>query len=223
LPNMALTTLLYLEGFEHPVARFRTGSAGQDLLVPVLRVEPGRYFLAVMQDIDGLEGDPRSYLYQNDSDPYFLTVSAVEPTEDDEIEPNDQPASAQRMVVPQTVHGTLGWVGDEDVYCANDPSAAPVRWRVEDEPRPAGTVLEATPLVEGEPAPLVRVHVRSALLPDKARLPADVQGPWTSPPFSAEGGARCLQLRLTVDPWVDRFSGEPARPDSTRYSVTLLQ
>ena len=223
LPNMALTTLLYREGFEHPVARFRTGSAGQDLLVPVLRVEPGRYFLAVMQDIDGREGDPRTYLYQNDSDPYFLTVSLVEAADDDEIEPNDEPQSAQHLHVPQTIHGTIGWLGDTDVFCVADPSDEPIRWRVDDDARPVGTVLEATPLVEGEPAPLVRVHVRSALLPDKARLPADVQGAWTSPPFAPERGPRCLQLRLTQDPWIDRVGSEPPRPDSARYSVTLLR
>lgn len=223
LPNMPLALLLYREGFEAPLARFRTGFPGQDLLVPRLRVDSGRYFAAVMQDLEPWDLGGTKFVYESISDRYRLGVSAGECGETDEVEPNDEPASAQAMDVPQTVRGTLGWLGDADVLCAPDSFTAPVRWRVEDEPRPTGAVLEATPLVGPDAAPLVRVHARGLLPELKARFPADVLGPWTSASFELGQGVRCLRLRLTADPWADKPGVEPPRPDAARYSVTLLR
>jgi hypothetical protein len=223
LPNLAMTTLLYREGFELPLAQFRTGWPGLDLVVPALQVEPGRYFAAVMQDRELPGGAGQGFVHENVSDRYRLTVSLAVPADGVELEPNDEPASGQRLVAESTVRGCLGWLDDVDVFCAQDTEAAAIRWRVEDGARPMGAVLQSTPKVGGDDAPLVRVRPAGVLPSERARSPADATSPWTSPAYPATGAARCLVLRLVVDPAVDRQGPEPPRPDQTEYSVTLLR
>jgi hypothetical protein len=101
--------------------------------------------------------------------------------------------------------------------------AESVRWLVADGAnRAAGTVLEATPMVEGTPGPLVRVHARSGSPYDKPQLDADVPSPWESPEQRVALGARCLKLKLALDPWSERPPGQIPRPDATAYKVRLL-
>jgi hypothetical protein len=223
LPNLPMTTLLYREGFEDPLARFRTGWPGIDLVVPALRVEPGRYFAAVVQDRETFDGSGLRFVYENVSDRYRMTVALVEPAPGEEIEPNDEPASAQRLAAPSPTHGSLGWLDDTDVFCAADTETGAIRWRVDDGARPTGVVLEATPLVGADAAPLVRVRPAAMLPSERARSAADVASPWTSQPFAPGEGARCVQLRLVGDPTVDRTGPEPPRPDQTAYRVTLVR
>ncbi|MBW2524472.1 MAG: serine/threonine protein kinase [Deltaproteobacteria bacterium] len=221
LPNMPICAMLYREGFRQPLARFRTGSPGVDLVVPSLRMTPGHYFVAVLQDLEPYGQGTTAFVHENVSDLYRLTVSLVEPGPEAEIEPNDEPKSAQAMAPGQRVEGTLAWVDDVDVLCADPGDDGTVRWTVETEGRLPGSVLEVTPLVGGETGPLVRVHDPSARPFEQARLPADVNSPWSSPPVPPRDGGRCLRLRLAIDPWTERRPGERPMPDGTPYYVEL--
>ncbi|MBI4705258.1 MAG: protein kinase [Deltaproteobacteria bacterium] len=222
IPNLPLCALLYNARFPHPLAQYCPGDPGQELVVPALRLEPGRYLLAVMQDRDPYGADRIPFVIENVSDRYRVAVELADPRPAQEVEPNDQPASAQPIAPGQRLDGTLPWVGDEDVYCAPDSVPTPLVWRVEDDPRAAGTVLEATALVGQEAAPLVRIHAREAKPFGMLRAEADLNSPWTSPPFETGRGRRCLRLQLTTDPWTDRGTGGRPRADGKRYAVSLV-
>ncbi len=222
LPNVATCSILYRIGFRRPLAQFCMGRPGQDLLVPALLIEPGGYFVAVLQDRDPY-GRPRApYIHENVSDWYRLQVSVVEPQAGAEIEPNDQPASAVRLAPGQSVTGMLAWMGDVDFICAI-PTTPTVQWEVDDGARKTATVLEVTPTVAGVAGPQVRIHAATARPFGRAIMPADVNGPWTSPPVLPSEGDRCLQLKLVSDPWVERRTVALPRPDHTRYVVKLRQ
>ena len=81
------------------------------------------------------------------------------------------------------------------VCVAGDAPGA--RFRVKDVIRPAGTVLEVTPLQDGEESAPIRVHT-SGKGPASA---ADVMAPWLGPALEASD-AHCLRLRLATDPWI---------------------
>src|SRR5690606_9950580 len=124
------------------------------------------------------------YVVENVSDTYRLSVAAVTPERDEEIEPNDVRDAAQIISEQTAIRGRIGWVGDEDVYCLAADAPETIVWEVEDGARPAGTVLEVTPMAGPTPSPLVRVHARGARPQDRPRLEADVNSPWRSPPFA---------------------------------------
>jgi serine/threonine-protein kinase len=222
LPNFALCAILYRSGFKEPLAEFCSGQPGQDLKVPFLRVDPGRYFVAILQDrhARGSAGSPA--VLENVSDDYRVTVSLVSPGPGDELEPNDQLASAQAATLGEALRGTLGWVNDEDVFCVGPGTRGRVAWRVSDEGRKAGTVLEVTPLRGREELPLVRVHDPRFQPIERPRLAADVSSPWRSVPFAADQGAHCVRLRLAVDPWVRAAQGREPQPDDTAYTIEIV-
>jgi hypothetical protein len=217
---MAMCSVLYRVGFSQPLAQYCAGQAGQDLLVGALRLDAGSYFLAVSQDRTRDENGQAPPIHENVSDPYRVTVDLASVSPGDEIEPNDSASAAQPMLVGGQIDGTLAWAGDEDVFCLPASVSSDIRWEVSDQPRPDGTVLEATPTTAGTAQPLVRVHPSGASAFGRPRLPADVTSPWLSPPVAAEEGARCLRLRLTSDPWSDQVRG--ARADGTVYRVRVL-
>ncbi|MCC6521132.1 MAG: serine/threonine protein kinase [Polyangiaceae bacterium] len=229
LPNIPTCLLLYGSSSSDPLAQFCTGKPGQDLAVGAWPAEPGRYFVAVMQDRDPYGSGHRPFVYENVSDSYRLTVDRVEPDAATEIEPNDLPAAALRLAPGAHVDAALGWAGDEDVFCSEPGAERALRWRVEDPSRRPGTTLEATPLASDAPAghnggpaletgPLVRVHGAGAAPMGRPRLEADVTSPWRSPTFGA-AGEHCLRVRLAADPWVD--PREPPLVDPTPYRVIL--
>jgi hypothetical protein len=193
LPNFGTCTLLYKQGFDTPLGQYCVGRPGRDLFVSGLRLDPGRYFLTVLQDLDPYGGPP-PFLHENVSDAYAVTLGPASPEPGEEVEPNDQVASANPVQPGVPVHGTFAWARDVDVFCA-PPGAPTLRWVVRDVPRDAGTVLEATPMagsLEGGP---VRVHVGAGKV-----TTSDVQSPWRSPPLPEGDAPRCLRLRLTTDP-----------------------
>src|SRR5262249_20380951 len=93
LPNFATCTLLYRQGFDTALGQYSVGRPGRDLQISAPRLAPGRYFLAVLQDLDPYGGMP-PFIHENVSDPYILTIAPASPRTDEEIEPNDQFASA---------------------------------------------------------------------------------------------------------------------------------
>ena len=220
LPNMPMCSLLYKVGFQQPLAHYCTGRAGQDLLVPAVRVDPGEYLVTVTQDMTVDDDAPRHVL-ENVSDSYQLEVNVVRPSPTSEVEPNDRRELGKRMAIGGEVVGGLSWVGDEDFFCVDEAHRGSMRWHVVDGKRPVGTVLEVTPMAGEQGEPLVRVHASGAKPFGKPRLEADLNSPWTSRAFDASAGMRCLRLRLTSDPWVDR-SAATSRPDATPYTVRVV-
>ena len=96
------------------------------------------------------------------------------------------------------------------------------RWVLSDEARPAGTVIEVTPLISGTPRPLIRVHGPKTKPFHRMRLEADVTSPHTTSSYPAAHGERCVRLRLTSDPWVVRDEQHRLHPDGTPYHLRLV-
>ncbi len=198
LPNFATCTMLYRSGFQTALGQYCVGRAGRDLVIPALALEPGRYLVAVMQDLDPY-GGAAPFLYENVSDTYRLTLEPASIEGGQEVEPNDQVASANAVAPGSSITGTLAWARDEDVFCA-PKDAGPIRFRARDNIRAAGSALEVTPVRDTPGAP-VRVH------PGSGKVTAtDVQSPWVSEVMQPGDAPRCLRVRLTNDPW----SGSPA-------------
>jgi eukaryotic-like serine/threonine-protein kinase len=218
LRNMPLCAVLYRESLEQPIGQYCTGWPAQDLSIPRLRVDPGRHYIAVTQDLNPQDGStPR--VIENVSDDYQLLVEEIGASAGDEVEPNDGLESAQIIAAGAELAGAVGWVDDEDVVCIEAGHKGALAWEVNDDARKQpGTVLEVTPLVDGRPAPMMRVHPQGARPFGRPRLDADVSSPWTSPSY--EAGQRCLRLRLTSDPWADTVA-QP-HPDGSRYHVRSI-
>jgi serine/threonine-protein kinase len=201
LPNIAMCTMLFRQGLPTALAQYCVGRAGRDLLIPALRLDPGRYILAVMQDLDPYGAPSPPSVHENVSDAYTLSVEPADPDPTREIEPNDQVASANTIALGGAMAAALGWARDEDVFCV--PAGAPgaIRWTVTDVVRDAGAVIEVTPIrgsVEGAP---VRVHVGGK----GTRTDTDAMSPWTAVEREADQTApRCLRVRLALDPWAVR-------------------
>jgi serine/threonine-protein kinase len=219
LPNIAMCSFLFRAGYRDTVARFCVGRAGQDLVVPATRITGGEYYLALVQDMEARSGE--AFVYENVSDNYRLRVETVTPVAGDEVEPNDREQMAQLVTPGVEMVGTLPWRGDEDVYCAPSKLAEKLRWTLSDEPRPAGTVIELTPLASGTPGPLMRVHGPKMKPFGRMRLPADVNAPYTSPPYPTDHGERCVRLRLTSDPWVRQDARFRLHPNGAKYRLKL--
>jgi hypothetical protein len=188
LPNIALCTMLYRPGFADPVGQYCVGRPGRDLVVPALSLPPGRYLLAVVQDMDG-HGGPPPYVHESISDTYTVVAESVPAEPAAEIEPNDHLASATRVEPDQPCAASLGWVRDEDFFCVPEGTPGRLRWSVRAFPRDPGArdpgALEATAIQGGEADAPARVAL------------AD-RGPWQSAPVPDDGRRRCLRVRLAA-------------------------
>jgi serine/threonine-protein kinase len=76
LPNIPMCTMLYKPGFADAIGQYCVGRPGKDLEVPAIPLEPGRYLLAVMQDMDP-HGGPAPYVYESISDSYTVVAERV--------------------------------------------------------------------------------------------------------------------------------------------------
>ena len=198
LPNIPMCTLLYRPGLTSALGQYCVGRPGRDLSIPALRLEAGRYFVAVLQDMDPYGAKDAPYIYENVSDIYSITLEPAERVPGAETEPNDQVASAVSIAPGESVTGVLGWVHDEDVYCVRAATGERARFRVTDTARDVGAVLEVTPLRGTEEGASFRVHLSGK---DRASS-TDVVGPWESEPVQVTPDVpRCLRVRLTLDPW----------------------
>ena len=209
LPNIPMCTMLYRPGLTTALGQYCVGRPGRDLHIPALRLEAGRYFVAVMQDMDPYGSLAPPLVHENISDTYELTLEATERPSGVEAEPNDQVASANFLGARETLTGVLGWARDEDVHCVRAAVGERVTFRVTDSTRDTGTVLEVTPLRGTEEAAAVRIHLSSKGQPTSSRAPSsDVPNPWVSAPMVVDADVpRCVRVRLALDPWVtDRSS-----------------
>ncbi|APR85065.1 serine/threonine protein kinase [Minicystis rosea] len=195
LPNFGICMMLHRQGYGSPLGQYCVGRQGRELSIPALRIDAGRHFFTVLQDLDPYGGPP-VFTHENVSDTYTLTVAAAAPAPGAEVEPNDRVPSANTIVPGTPLKGTLAWTRDEDVFCVPAGTTGVLRFRVHDETRDAGAVLEATPLrgaLEGAP---VRIHTGIG-----KPSATDAQNPWRSEKMADTGDGRCLRLRLTNDPW----------------------
>ncbi|MCA9620893.1 MAG: hypothetical protein KC731_17850, partial [Myxococcales bacterium] len=223
LPNMSMCSVLYRVGFTNPVAQYCTGSAGVDLEVAAVRLDPGSYLLAVSQDLTRGDDGKAPPIYENVSDSYEVRVRMATPSPTDEVEPNDDLGAPQILAAGGEVQGALAWLGDVDVFCVDAAATAPIRWQIEDGQRPRGTVLEAVAVSGDVDQPLIRVHPGGVAPEGRPHLEADVMSPWTSPsyePRDRPNDRRCLRVTLTRDPWAETTTGPV--PSTTSYRVRAL-
>jgi tRNA A-37 threonylcarbamoyl transferase component Bud32 len=219
LPNFPTCTFLYRQGLGTPLAQYCVGRPGKDLALPALKVEPGRYFVAVAQDMDPYGAATPPFVFENVSDAYVVTLEPTVPSPDEEVEPNDQVASANAVTPGASLRGALAFAHDEDVICVSASETRPVRFRVEDVVRAAGSVLEVTPMVNRQEGAPVRVHaVRTG-----APTGTDALSPWTSDPVASEPEqTRCVRLRLVTDPWSTSANARPVPVGGNeRFTVTV--
>jgi serine/threonine protein kinase len=198
LPNIAPCIFAYRVGLDEPFLRFCVGQPARNLTVTELELAPGDYLLAVMQDREQYTDAPPPPVLENVSDAYELSLATADPESDAEIEPNDTRDSAVHLKPGASVRGKLAWMRDADVICA-DQAARPVAFVVEDgAPRPAGAVLEVTPLGGPNDGIAVRVHHLAAKGTVSER---DVKSPWTGPKIAGAATVPCISLTLTRDVW----------------------
>ncbi|MFO0658278.1 MAG: serine/threonine-protein kinase [Polyangiaceae bacterium] len=224
LPNIPLCTWLYRAGQSEPIARYCTGAYARDFVVDALKVEPGRYLVAVMQDVDPYERET-PLVYESISDAYQLDFAstAIDPTA--EIEPNDELASASFVDVGAEFSGMLSFMRDVDVICPSKAAKAShrsLRWVIRDaveRPRDAGSVLEIATLDPMAKSVVVRVHRAGVEGKD---VEGDVHSPWSSPTIQTSDApaSACLQLKLARDPWSSSAVKIP-RAGTERYHVRL--
>ena len=198
LPNIPLCTYVFREGLEDALGMYCPGRAGRDLGIELLKLEPGRYRLAIMQD-GNCYGGSAPPVHENVSDTYMLTFAASTPSDDAEEEPNDTLGSATRIAPGHAATGAFAWTRDEDWVCTTDASHK-FRFVVRDaikRPRDAGQVLEITTRGGARDGVPVRVHRGPGPMKPTA---VDVVSPWTTELFPA-GNEACLRLKLTPDPW----------------------
>jgi len=214
LPGIATCAMLYRPGFADAAGQYCVGRPGKDLVVPTLELEPGRYLLAIVQDLDPYGGAP-PHLQESISDRYTLLAESTAPEPATEIEPNDHVASATLLTVGQPCSATLAWARDEDFFCVPAAVSAPLRWVVHAGFRDSG-LLEATPMYGEEGGAPVRIHVDAR----GKRSDTDAQSPWQSAPIaSAAGPQRCLRMRLAADPWAPSSGGAGPSGGAEPYVV----
>jgi hypothetical protein len=219
LPNMAMCTMIYGDDAELR-ARFCVGRPNQTLSVDALRLEPGTYFFAILQDREKYEAQANPLVVENISDQYEFRIGPAQPSPEREIEPNDSTIGANIVGPSGKISGKLSWAGDVDVICA--PALTPekqYKWLItdgQDKVRDKGTVLEITSMSGPNAGIATRVHNANAVgkISDE-----DALSPFSpTPPFlSASPKTNCVSLRLTTDPWTQSETTAAHAGDETWY------
>jgi hypothetical protein len=75
-PSMALCAMLYAPGFADPIGQYCAGRPGKDVVVPSLGLDPGRYLIVVLQDLDG-HGGPAPLVQESVSDTYTVLIECA--------------------------------------------------------------------------------------------------------------------------------------------------
>ncbi len=216
LPNLAMCTMIYKQGFSTALGQYCVGRPGRALEIPMLRLEPGRYLVTELQDLDPYGGPP-PFIHENVSDSYTLLAAEVDPTPGFETEPNDQVASAEQIMPGGSITAIIAWAHDEDVFCVPARSPGKIRWKVRDGLRDTG-ILQITPIHGADEGAPVRVHRGSS---GKTSL-ADVLNPWISPAIARESETpRCIRVGIEKDPWVGDRAGVVPSGGSERYTVEV--
>ncbi|HTJ81304.1 MAG TPA: serine/threonine-protein kinase [Polyangiaceae bacterium] len=216
LPNIPICAQIFRRGQVTPSGQYCTGRAGSDLTIPALRLEPGPYVFAVIEDMDG-RGATNPLVMENVSDSYVLTVAEANDDPAYEVEPDDEPSSAQTIKLGEKMSGTLGWAGDVDVLCPKVEGTDLYRYVVSDDVREGGGVLSVSLIEQGSEGPAVRVHSQAATKQTATDAPSPFNG------FEFRGAtAACLTLRQVVDTSGGaRPEGMVPRGSKAEWHVTL--
>jgi hypothetical protein len=92
LPTMATCVILYRPGFDDPVGQFCGGRPGRAVVSPVIDLDPERYLLVVLQDLDSYGGE-RPAIQESISDTYTVLAESVTLTLESDGGPDDEAAS----------------------------------------------------------------------------------------------------------------------------------
>jgi serine/threonine-protein kinase len=221
LPNLATCVSLYPPDSQEPFGHYCTGAPDVALDVSALKLTPGSWIVALMQDRETYFESGPAPVYENISDEYRLRLEPSAPAPDRETEPNDGPPLGNTVALGGTLRGALGWSRDVDLVCA-PASAKRVRFSVEDSPdRPRShySVLEVTSHGGPDNEIPVRVHRAGASVTPS---PRDVVGVWRGPWIAVDPAAPpCIDLTLTPNPWGPSPPAVVALPGSEEYLVRL--
>ncbi|HEX6767626.1 MAG TPA: serine/threonine-protein kinase, partial [Polyangiaceae bacterium] len=221
VPNMPLCAWLYAAGSEDPFGRYCAGVPGARLEIPALKLVPGSFIVAVMQDREPYFEGPLPPVFENVSDDYRLTFKPTRLTAEREVEPND--AAPLGNVVPSgsALRGRIGWTRDVDLLCSA-PGSKRARFVVEDaveRPRARTSVLEVKPKSGPERDIPVRVHRAGASIP---KSPRDASGTWRSAWIDVDAVAPpCIEVTLAPNPWSPPPLAIVPPPGNEEYSVRV--
>jgi eukaryotic-like serine/threonine-protein kinase len=221
LPNVGSCLWLYPPGSQEPFGRYCLGAPGVGLGVDALKLAPGDWVVAVMQDREAYLESGAPPVHENVSDDYRLVVRGATATPERETEPNDGPPLGNAVAPGGLLRAALGWARDIDLVCAA-PGAARVRFVVEDaveRPRSHYSVLQVT--MRGGPDDGIPVRVHRAGAKVQAS-PRDVIGAWKSVPVKFDAAVPpCVELTLVPNPWGPTPAAVVAPPGDEEYLVRV--
>jgi serine/threonine-protein kinase len=221
LPNLASCLWLYPPRSQEPFARYCLGSPNVRLELGALKLTPGDWVVAVMQDRETYFESGPGPVYENVSDDYRLLVRPASPLPEREVEPNDGPPLGNVVPAGTTLRAALGWARDTDLFCA-PRDAKRVRFVLDDaieRPRSHHSVLQAT--MRGGPDDGIPVRVHRAGAKVKAS-PRDVVGTYKSAPVSVDAAnPPCLELTLIPNPWGPTPPAVVAPPGDEEYALKV--
>jgi len=221
LPNLASCVWLYPPDGTEPFGRYCLGSADVGLDIPALRLTPGLWLVAVMQDSETYLESGAPPVYENVSDEYRLKLAPAEEIRERELEPNDAEPHGNVVAPGGVLRGALAWARDIDLVCSG-PSPKRVRFVLEDapeRPRRHGSVLQITSHGGPDNGVPVRLHrAGSGVKPSASDAVGTFRGPWlkvdaSSPP--------CVDLTLTPDPFGPTPPAVVPLPGPEPYLVRL--
>jgi hypothetical protein len=221
LPNLASCLWLYAPEGEDAFGRYCTGTPGVRLDIAALKLAPGNWTLAVMQDREAYFETGASPVYENVSDEYRIRVAPVRATPERELEPNDAQPFGNALPESGVFRGSLPWARDVDLLCA-PAGLKRIRFVIEDSverPRLRHSVLEVTPHGGPDNGIPVRIHRTGSSVRPTAR---DAVGVWKSAVVPADGAAApCIELRLVPNPWGATPLPVLAPPGDEEYQVRV--
>jgi hypothetical protein len=182
------------------MARYCPGLPGRGVELPALRLEPGKYLVAVLQDMDRYQADEAPFVHENVSDTYALMLGPASEDIGVEREPNETAQASMPLTPGTEIRASLAFVRDVDVFCAAATTTGKVRFIVREpdtRPRDAGLALEVTALGGPRASTPIQLHRAAA-----GKLgPTHVLGTLTTDAIDTQnpGGSACVQVRVAVD------------------------
>jgi eukaryotic-like serine/threonine-protein kinase len=221
LPNLGTCLWLYPPGSQEPFGRYCLGGPGVGLDADALKLGPGDWVVAVMQDREGYFEGGAAPVHENVSDDYRLVMRPARTAPEHETEPNDAPPLGNPVAPGGVLRAALGWARDVDLVCAA-PGAERVRFVVEDaieRPRSHYSVLQVTMRGGPDNGIPVRVHRAGAKI---QASPRDATGAWKSVPVTFDTAVPpCVELTLVPNPWGPTPAALVAPPGDEEYLVRV--
>jgi serine/threonine-protein kinase len=221
LPNMGICAWLYPKDSDEPFGQYCAGSAGTRLDVPALKLAPGQWVVAVMQDRETYFEGATPPVFENVSDDYRIALKPARVRAEHELEPNDSAQAPNTVAAGVSFHGRLAWSRDVDVLCSA-PGPKRVRFLVDDaieKPRTRAAVLEVKPKSGPERDVPVRVHRAGVSVP---KSPHDASGTWQSAWIEVGDAEQpCIELALAPNPWAPPPVAVVPPPGGEEYVVRV--